>query len=285
MNAQPLVTIVTPSFNQGQFIEETIKSVVSQDYPNLEYLIIDGKSTDNSLQIIQEYSADHPCISWVSEQDEGQSDAINKGFRKARGEIVAWLNSDDIYEPGAIGKAVTCLGKNHDLSMVYGDSWIIDAAGKRVKQFDLTEPFDLWRLVHIWDYIMQPTVFMRRTNLVEAGYLRTDLNWTMDWDLWIRMAGTGNMQFVAESLACNRVYEQTKTRSGGLKRIGEIYRLMKAHTGAHLLPPRGFWIYFLDTCSELVGAGRPYNPLRRYLVTPIIKRIVNSRSPANGLSR
>ncbi len=138
----PLVSIITPSFNQGHFIEETIQSVLDQDYPNIEYLVIDGGSTDNTVEILRKYEG---RLKWISEPDGGQSHAINKGFRMARGEIVAWLNSDDTLLPGAITKAAGHLAANRETMMVYGEGYLMDHHSQITGRFPATEPFNLWR--------------------------------------------------------------------------------------------------------------------------------------------
>src|SRR5438128_8552250 len=130
--ALPLVSIVTPSYNQGRFIEDTIRSVLAQDYPNLEYIVVDGGSTDHTLDVLRRYEG---RLRWVSEPDRGQSEAINKGFRMARGEIVSWLNSDDTYVPGAIGKAVAHLGARPEVVMVYGEGYLLDEGGRVTRRF------------------------------------------------------------------------------------------------------------------------------------------------------
>jgi glycosyltransferase involved in cell wall biosynthesis len=133
--ALPLVSIVTPSFNQAPFLEETIKSVLEQDYPHIEYIVMDGGSTDGSIEIIKKYASPlenfrHSIHAWVSEQDQGQTDAINKGFARAKGDILAWINSDDTYNPKAVGEAVLYLMENPDVAMVYADCNFIDEQGK-----------------------------------------------------------------------------------------------------------------------------------------------------------
>ena len=133
MTDLPLVSIVTPSYNQAAFLEETIRSVLEQDYPRVEYIIIDGGSTDGSAEIIQRY-ADRLAY-WVSERDRGQTDAINKGFARATGSILAWLNSDDTYQPGALREAVDYLLAHPDVGMVYGDGNFIDEHGKVIGRF------------------------------------------------------------------------------------------------------------------------------------------------------
>ena len=174
---KPLVSIITPSFNQGRFIEETIQSVLSQEYPNIEYLVIDGGSTDETLDILRKYE---DRLRWISEPDEGQSDAINKGFQLARGEVVAWLNSDDTFLPGAVSKAVNFLVTHPEVMMVYGEGYQIDEQGRVKGRFQATEPFNLWRLIYYSDYILQQTVFMQKQVFKEVGMLDKALHYGID---------------------------------------------------------------------------------------------------------
>ena len=138
----PLVSIVTPSLNQGPFIEETIRSVLGQDHPRLEHIVVDGGSTDETIRILERYRS---RLRFVSEPDAGQAAAINKGFRSSKGEILAWLNSDDVYEPGAVSAAVAFLGERPDLMLVYGDATLMDAQGRVIGPCAHVEPFDLDR--------------------------------------------------------------------------------------------------------------------------------------------
>ena len=223
----PLVSIITPSYNQGKFIRETIESVLSQDYDNIEYIIVDGVSTDNSLDIIQEYEGK---LTYISEKDNGQSDAINKGFKMAHGEIVAWLNSDDVYEPHCISRAVEEFKKNTKLGLVYGDGYILDEHSNKIKVFEYTQEFDYWKLVNFWDYIMQPATFFRKEMLQKIGYLDVSLHYCMDWDLWIKLAAVSEVKYVPELFACSREYGDTKTSTGGDKRLEEIIGLLQKYS-------------------------------------------------------
>jgi hypothetical protein len=201
-----LVSIVTPSYNQAAFLEQTIQSVLQQDGVQLEYCVVDGASTDESPAIIRRYA--HRLAWWVSEPDRGQAEAINKGFRRATGEVIAWLNSDDIYLPGAIQRAVAVLEANPALGMVYGDALSIDETGRPVNKL----AFRNWSLVDLLSFriICQPAVFMRRAVLEQAGYLDLDYHFMLDHHLWIRMARLAPIQHIPHVLAAARQHAGAK---------------------------------------------------------------------------
>ena len=253
---EPLVTVVTPSFNQGRFIRATIESVLSQDYPNLEYIIMDGGSTDETASVVAEYSS---RLKWISEPDNGQSHAINKGFRMAKGEIVSWLNSDDIYLPGAVRRAVEELQRNTRAGAVYGEGYLIDRDGAIKEVFPHTQPLNLWRLAHLSDYILQQTVFFRKRVFEEVGYLDEDLHYTMDWDILIRIGKRFEIAYIPEFMGCLREYAEAKSFSGGLRRVREIHRMLRRHTGKLL--PLGSIVYGLDALhgpwSEQIAQWAP----------------------------
>lgn len=249
MKDQPLVTIITPSFNHAAFIRETIDSVLSQDYPNIEYIIMDGGSADGTAEVVNPYLDQ---LTFISEKDRGQSHAINKGFAVARGQIVAWLNSDDLFLPGAVSNAVAAFKNHPSAAVVYGEGYQIDISGNIKCVFPHTQPFDLWRLTHLSDYILQQTVFFRKSALDVVGPLREDLNYVMDWDILIRLGKQFDFIYIPKELGCLREYEAAKTFSGGLKRVHEIRRLLSEHTGTRL--PRGYIIYGLDTYAQIANA-------------------------------
>lgn len=236
------MSVVVPSFNQARHLREALDSILSQDHPGLEVLVMDGGSTDGSVEILRGYG---DRIAFVSERDRGQSDAINRGFARARGEIVAWLNSDDRYLPGAVRAAASALAARPDAGMVYGDGELIDEDGHVLGPFAATQPFDLWTLVHVSDFIMQPTVFMRADAVREAGGLDESLRYGMDWDLWIRLACRRPVLYLEKMLAQTREYATTKTATGGWRRLQELRSIMACH-GATGWPP-GARAYGLDT--------------------------------------
>lgn len=206
--ASPLVSVVTPSLNQGRFIEQTILSIKNQTYPNIEHIIIDGGSTDNTLGIIKKYDGTYNML-WLSEPDDGQSDAINKGWRMARGEIIAYLNSDDTYMPWAVETAVNWLAAHTDVDMVYGDCNIIDESDEVIDQYPATN-FDLEEMLCGRNMIPQPAVFLRKKVVEEVGYLDTHLHRTMDYDLWLRIGLKCKVIYIRQLLACFRIHPQMK---------------------------------------------------------------------------
>jgi glycosyltransferase involved in cell wall biosynthesis len=204
----PLVSIVTPSFNQAQFLEQTILSVLGQDYPHIEYLIVDGGSTDGSLEIIQRYV---PRLAWwVSEADQGQTDAINKGFNHAQGDILAWLNSDDTYQPGAIGQAVDYLQSHREAGMVYGDANLIDANGDIIGKFPARQT-DYRRLRRGYAHIPQQASFFRASLWKQVGPLDPTFYFAMDYDLWVRLARISELHYRPDLWANFRLHGSGKS--------------------------------------------------------------------------
>lgn len=208
----PLITVVTPSFRQAQFLEETIRSVLLQGYPNLEYIVIDGGSTDGSVEIIQKYSA---WISeWVSEKDRGQSHAINKGFARATGDIIAWVNSDDTYEPNALAAAAHAFHENPECAVVYADGIWTNEQGLH-EQILKTGPLDAHKLLTDDTFVIpQPTVFMRRPALEAVGGLDESLHMAMDLDLWVKLALRYQLHYIeGQPLATLRLHASQKTQT------------------------------------------------------------------------
>lgn len=207
----PLVSIVTPSFNQGPFIRETIQSVLTQNYPNLEYWVIDGGSTDETIAILKEYETDSR-FHWVSEKDRGQGDAINKGWLRCKGPILAWLNSDDTYRPGAILAQVQALQAQPEVGVVYGDTVYIDEQSQVVGRYH-TRPFDKKRLLHV-PLIGQPSAFFRRNCLEKSGFLDLRFQYALDYDLFLRLLPVTQFLYQPIEVATYRIHQQTKTTLG-----------------------------------------------------------------------
>jgi glycosyltransferase involved in cell wall biosynthesis len=243
----PLVTVVTPSYNQGRFIRATIESVLGQDYPALEYIIMDGGSTDETAAIVKEYGS---RVTWISENDRGQANAINKGFRQAKGVTVAWINSDDVVLPRAVSRAVAAFAHRPELGAVYGEGYTIDGDGDVTNRFTATEPFNLWKLVYVWDYVLQQTVYFRKSVLEEIGYLDERLHWGMDWDVLIRIGMRYPIGYIPEYMGALREHLETKTASGGRPRFRELVHLMRRHGGRRY--PPGYFIYGVDTYERIL---------------------------------
>lgn len=207
----PIISIVTPTFNQGSFIRETIDSVLSQDYPRIEYLVVDGGSVDNTLDILQSYG---DRLRWISEPDEGQSAAINKGWRMSQGEIIAWLNSDDTYLPGAIRQIVDFLQEHPEIEAVYGDCDYVDVAGRFVQPYP-TQSYSYLELVsQTVNYIPQPATFIRRRILKSIGDLDESLHQVMDLDYWLRLGVCHTMAYLPVRLATLRLHPTAKSLRG-----------------------------------------------------------------------
>lgn len=204
----PKVSLVTPSYNQAAFLERTILSVLEQDYPNIEYIIIDGGSNDESRAIIEKY-ADRLAY-WQSQKDKGQTDAINQGFSKASGEILAWLNSDDVLYPGAIRAAVRHLIENPSIGMVYGDCDWINADGKVIGRFPAAQT-DLKKLRRGYVHIPQQASFFRAELWRKVGPLDDSFYFAMDYDLWTRLAEQAPLLYVREVWAGFRLHEGAKS--------------------------------------------------------------------------
>jgi glycosyltransferase involved in cell wall biosynthesis len=204
----PLVSIVTPSFNQARYLENTIRSVLDQDYPNVEYIIVDGGSSDGSVEIIRRY-ADRLAW-WVSEKDHGQTDAINKGFARARGEILAWLNSDDTYEINAVREAVAFFRDRSEVGLVYGDANFIDEAGRVIGRFPAAQT-DYHRLRQGYVHVPQQSAFWRAQLWHKVGPLDPSFYFAMDYDLWVRLAALAPIQYLPHLWANFRLHTQGKT--------------------------------------------------------------------------
>jgi glycosyltransferase involved in cell wall biosynthesis len=235
----PRVSVITPSYNQAPFIEETIRSVLLQGYPDLEYIVIDGGSTDESVEIIKKYE---PWLAyWTSEPDRGQSHAINKGLRRGKGQVVAYLNSDDIYLYGAMQQAVTYIMDQKEADIVYGDCRIINDESHTVSVWR-SHPFDLF-VELCQDFIYQPTVFIKRRVLEVVGYLDEELHYAMDVDYWLRAAMEVKFAYLPVELAAFRMSEGSKTGTGPLpfavERRRALDKFFRSHVDSRVAKWRG----------------------------------------------
>jgi glycosyltransferase involved in cell wall biosynthesis len=238
MSEQPLVSIVTPSFNQGRFVGETLRSVAEQSYPYIEHIIIDGQSADDSLAVIKAHVGRYPGrVTWVSEPDQGQADAINKGLRRASGTILAYLNSDDTYTPDAVKQVVDHFQRNPDISLVHGQGFHMDTDGNRMNAYP-SQPCDHRSLFENC-YICQPTTFWRRDAFDAIGEFNTSLRYAMDYDYWIRLSKRFSMAYLNIHLANTRLHREAKTVQQRNQMHREILQVVKSHYGA----VSDHWIY------------------------------------------
>jgi hypothetical protein len=251
----PLVTIITPSYNQAAYLEQTLRSVLDQDYTPIEYLVVDGASTDGSPEIIRRY-ADRLAW-WVSERDAGQAEAINKGLRRAKGEIVAWLNSDDLYLPGAVAQAAAALGADSSLGMVFGDAVTIDSQGGVLNRLS----FGDWGLAELLRFriICQPAVFMRRAVLEQAGPLDPGYHFMLDHHLWLRLARLAPVRHIPAVWAAARYHPGAKNVAQAPGFARETLRLLEWMQAQPDLAPR------LQADRRRIEAGA-YRLEARYLL-------------------
>src|SRR4030042_3078168 len=239
MPQTPLVPVLTPTCNQGRFLEETIRSVLSQDYPNREYLMVDGGSTDGSSEIIQHYASQ--LTWWVSEPDQGQTDAINKGFAHAKGEILAWINSDDTYLPGAITHAVESLNLHPEAAMVYGDANLTDEPGNIIGRFPSRQT-DLHHLLRGSVHIPQQTAFFRARLWQQVGPLDPSFQFAMDYDLWVRPAQLASLVYSPHLMANFRLHGAGKSSILDDRCYPEMLLVYQREGGRRVSSHPGRWV-------------------------------------------
>ncbi|WKZ47401.1 MAG: glycosyltransferase family 2 protein [Anaerolineales bacterium] len=217
-----LISIITPSFNQARYLEQTIQSVLGQDYPHIEYIVVDGASKDGSVEVIKKYA--DKLAWWVSEKDSGQAEAINKGLARAKGEIVAWLNSDDYFLPSAVSSAMEVFEENPDVALVYGNMLAVDERGNAFNSLTYKQ-LSLQDLL-CFQIIGQPAVFFRRKALENAGYLDPTFHFLLDHHLWIRIAQHGKILHVPQTWAAARYHAEAKNRAKAAEFGREAFRIL-----------------------------------------------------------
>ncbi len=227
---KPLVSLIVPSFNQGVFLERTLISLLNQTYPNIEYIIIDGGSTDNTTQIIKKY--EKFITYWVSEKDNGQSDAINKGLRVAKGKYVNWIGSDDILLPSAVDVMVDVLEKDNNVGLVYGACVFIDENDKILKKYSFPDMTLENFLYKKHSTIAQPSSLMRMDLVKEVGFLDTNLHYCMDYDLWIKLIKKSRFANLGEKILSGcRLHNSSKTVGSFNKMALEKIKVNRRYSG------------------------------------------------------
>ncbi len=229
--SDPKVTIVTPSYNQGQFLEASIRSVLEQSYPNIEYIAVDGGSKDGSVEILNKYQRHFAW--WVSEKDRGHADALNKGFSHATGEVLAWLNSDDVYLPGAVAQAVAILQEHPEAGMVYGDADLIDNSDRKIGRFAARQT-DYRRMLRGSVHIPQATTFFRAGLWRQVGPLDLSLFFSFDYDLWVKIARASQLLYVPERWAQFRIHDDGKTIVNDDRCYPDMLRVLEREGGGWL---------------------------------------------------
>ena len=221
----PLVSVLTPSYNQARWLEDNLKSVARQTHPHVEHIVVDGASTDESLKILQQQT--RPRVSWVSESDEGQADAINKAFELSAGEIIGWLNSDDAYfRPDAVSLAVEAFERHPDAALVYGHAALVNGDGLVLQV--LWGPPGARSLMRLHDFLVQPAVFIRRSAVGER-LVDPDYDYMMDWELWLRLARVGEFNRIDRILAIDRHQAGRKVETRPDIAASDWRRLSRAH--------------------------------------------------------
>lgn len=228
----PSITVITPSFNQGRFIKETIDSVLGQNYPFLEYWIIDGGSTDETVQILKSYGKK---IKWVSQKDRGQTDAINKGMRKAQGELVCYINSDDVLAPGALVTVGEIFSKHPTTLWVTGDYTIINADGKEIQSFvrkykQYFRNTAMPHILYVLNCINQPSTFWKKSVYKKIGLFDESLQYCMDYDFWLRLIKLQTPIMISRSLSKFRIHDSSKGGAEYKKQFEEEKRVLYKHT-------------------------------------------------------
>jgi glycosyltransferase involved in cell wall biosynthesis len=259
---RPRISIITPSYNQGKYIERTIQSVLSQNMDGLEYIVIDGGSTDETISILRRYE---DKLYWISEKDKGHSDGINKGIIRSSAPIVGWLNSDDIYYPGALQAVLACFESHPETDVVYGDAYHIDENDVIIERY----PAEEWNWERLKDvcFISQPATFLRRRVFDQYGLLDINFRYSMDYEYWLRL-GKNRVHFtyLPQILAATRLHEEAFTVS---KRV-ECHKAINDLTRQHLGKTPDRWIFSYAHYVVERRGFRSANRLRFAVVLSII---------------
>ncbi len=233
----PSLSVITPSYNHAHYIRQTIESVFNQGYSSVEHIVVDGGSTDGTVEILKECADRYPGrFRWISEPDQGQSDAFNKGLAMARGAVIGWQNSDDYYLPNAFAPSLDYLGQHPEVAVVYGDCKLVDEVGNVVDE-SLVGPFDLGRLFHAC-FVPNQTAFIRRDALVSVGGLDRDLHSVMDLDLFLKLALSHRFHYLPGLRAAYRLLSTAKISVGRLSGRLETISVVERILTDPLVPPQ-----------------------------------------------
>lgn len=264
MEDKPLVSIITPSLNQGQFIEDTILSIKNQTYSHIEHIIIDGGSTDNTLEILKKYESTYN-MRWIAEPDEGQTDAINKGFKMAKGEILAWLNSDDIYiDISAISSIVNLLERHPDADVITAGGVLMSEDGHWIQPIEVREKYICHKHLRYRDTVLQPATFFKRY-VWEKEKLDISLTYAFDWDFFIRVSKHFNILPVNCLIAGYRMYGINKTAAGGAKRAKELLEVTGRYLGKRVWQYYTVSLFYVLYCLGEKLPGGVNRPLSQIL--------------------
>jgi glycosyltransferase involved in cell wall biosynthesis len=253
------ISIVTPSLNQGKYIEDTIHSVLNQDYPEVEHIIIDGGSSDGTIDILKKYQH----LKWISEKDTGQANAINKGFRIATGELIAWLNSDDYYENNSLYDVANYFDSHKECMFLYGDMTLVDE-NKNIIELMSGENLSRSALLRIPDIVRQPSCFWRSSLFADIGYLREDIHLVFDYEFLLRIGKRFKYQYINKNLSYLRIYADTKTQRMLNKQFYELKSIMLANIFE--LSPISYKFLlgrYLDSIDKSNVIYKILNPLRK----------------------
>ncbi len=253
------ISIVIPSYNKGEFLEETLTSIFAQDYGSIEIVIVDAESTDDTDAIINKYR--ERIDIYLREPDKGQSDAINKGVRLASGEVIGWLNADDLLFPGAIKKIAATFLSNPQVGVVYGAGAKIDLAGQVVKDIPY-RPFDISLLKKMF-FILQPSMYFKRELFLKVGGLNVESHLAMDWELILKMLPDADCLAIPDKIAKLRMYDGTKTSGGGWNTYREIARIGREQNGI-------LDVNFLSFIARNIVSGIPVPLVQKYLRSLVV---------------
>lgn len=277
-------SVITPSYNQGHFIQRTIESVLAQVEVSFDYMVCDGGSSDNTVEVLKRY---HDSLYWVSEPDGGQADAVNKGIQNTKGEIIAWLNSDDIYYPDTLSQVQHIFETHPEVQVVYGDAYHIDQADDIIEAYPTSE----WNYRNLKEvcFLCQPATFFRRSMVENFGLLNARLKFCMDYELWLRYGRETNFYYLPKVLAGSRLYQDNKTLG---QRVGVHFEINEMMVQTFGLSPEKWVLAYASVVVEerdnregrdtsslavqvkrtnefLLESFRGYGRWRRFLISPL----------------